>query len=1352
MIFIKQLSDFFANIDSFLISHPIVTRYPSYLHTALTVQERKSIMMKTKRFLVKSLATMLAFLFVVSGMTFPSLAASESTEPTGGDLGDKLVAINVAIHGQVSLLFYFKNLDNVSYFKVVAPSRSGVSETKEVPKSSLKYDSTKDRYLLEVSVAAAQQTDTISVQAFDENGNGGKVRSYSVRDYADMVFALAEKSPDKYYYACEALKAMLNYGAMAQKHFAYNTENLANEGLYADGTNPVNGMNASNMYILPDWFSTLNVQGSVGFALASCVLDGKVSLRIYPSYSGDFANLSVRVGYDKENLVSDQLYLDENGWYIAVNGVSAKNFDHLYFVEITDTANNNTVTTGSYSVLNYVQGLYDANPELAASMYMYFVWVSAYVKSAEDPSTATQNLVNPACTHTRTHIDLKGIPGETCSDCGYFFAGFKILGSDTDAACPTKNHNVEAYWTGRDAIHYNVSEYENVSRDGIRFNNTIKSLTLSNFWNSEETDASFNRFSLSYYSSEPVKITLNYTLGGSKKSSDYYLEAGEQTFNAVLPEFLDNGKASFFDSIVVESCKPDAEVAFVLFDYVLETIAVPSSTVSIEGGIHNLSIDLSNGGAITFLSRDDLGDALSFIKNVADTGFAQYEWQTKANTRLIDVQVTNAAVDHPTITNGTYTSVYVKYLIGDTETYFECTYYAVSDGGGMNFIQADNRQIDFSGIDGEFDVHSLPTLHTVTYMSDLYAYDGVNSWSGEAPSLYATSQSLHTHHFRSSSKESWCAWNGAGATIGIFVPNVDSFEAKLVGNTGDLNAQSTTDYGQVSMQKTMKTYAYEAVKYSYIIATGGDVNTVRLNFQASQGLVNNEDLDNDCVPTRIPDDNPDMTNVSFAHEQMGLLLRDASGAVVRYCPSNASAEIDVLGSNPSAYLDFTLYDHLDTYTTYSADDFVQLRLVYMVPEGNDVNCNIYLCSGGTETLVSTTTLAATGVYSTAVIDVSKVNAWTGNIDALKFEFTNTTEGSIFYLRGVQLLSEEKRVTGADFLTEVDAIDLLTPTFADMGFDDAKGAVALTPTNIETFFTVDYTKNGLQLDVSKYNTLKFTCMIPTSNALEMYHCDVYVTVADANGNETTKSIRCSTIMRDGNWHTVVVPLPAELTGTLTSIRLDYLDYGPDDTFANDVFYLYSFILSAKTLGEELASVDFTKRGSAGMIYSAGNNYDIWAGTFDYAYQLYEFLPTSGSSQAGIAFDETTGSLTLTATGTETETFDPYVAFSYIDAGLTAENYSGIRFKYKISEDCSPHQRIQIFTLAGSMAGYAAAASVMEYVTVDGEYHILEIDLSSLSASGYWNEAIKYVRLDFFFTFYSGEQNTMYITSVELIPAN
>lgn len=314
---------------------------------------------------------MLAFLFVVSGMTFPAFAATESTETTEGNLGDSLVALNVAIHGQVSLLFYFKNLDNVSYFKVVAPSRSGVSETKEVPKSSLKYDPTKDRYLLEVSIAAAQQTDTISVQAFDANNNGGKVRSYSVRNYADMVFALAEEEPDKYYYACEALKAMLNYGAMAQKYFGYNTENLANDGLYADGTNPVDGFTTANMINKKNWSATPT--STISFQSAGCSLDGKVAIKIHMGYTGN-GTLKLTLGDGQGFEIEDIFYNDNDGCgdYALINGIPATKFDNLYTIEVTD---GKETATGCFSVLNYADLSFAANPDLSAALYLYYVWV-----------------------------------------------------------------------------------------------------------------------------------------------------------------------------------------------------------------------------------------------------------------------------------------------------------------------------------------------------------------------------------------------------------------------------------------------------------------------------------------------------------------------------------------------------------------------------------------------------------------------------------------------------------------------------------------------------------------------------------------------------------------------------------------------------------------------------------------------------------------------------------------------------------------------------------------------------------------------------------------------------------------
>lgn len=1373
---------------------------------------KDSSMMKTKQSLIKLLAATLAFLFVISGMTFPTFAADTSTE-TQSDLGDRLVAMNVAASGQVSLMLYFTDLDHVDYFKVTLPERDGKSETKTVYKNQLTIDG-KGRYLLKVAVPAAQQTETIKVQPckVEDDGSvkGGKIRSYSIRDYANMVFALAEKDPDTYYLVCQALKAMLNYGAMAQLEFNHLPEQLANTGLYEDGSNPAYGFTSDHLYNINTW---VEPESSTNIKIVStaCSLEETISIKIYINYTGS-GTLTLTLGDGQGTTIVDEFYEDADGKYALINGIPATWFNNLYTIKITD---GKETASCKFSVLNYAQlaleKLEDSDTtndvisaDLAGAMYQYYQWASAYVAGKTD------GLVDPNCGHIghiRRHVELKGTPGETCSDCGYFFARFNILSSDSAESCPTKDHNVEAYWYDRKAIHYNASNVDSYGSDGIRFNYTDgpSSLELSGFWNPDELDESFNRFSLSYYSSEPVEITLKYN--DSQDSAVYYLEKGEQTFSAVLPEFLDSKKASSFDSIVVKSCESDTEVSFVLYDYVLETLDLSTPTtlsaasVSLAGSsiltmdgdasfTQKLSIDLAYGGAITWLSHIYVGKDYSFVKNVKESQLAQYDWQTDKGTRLVDVQI----LDIPSKYNhmagfsaDKYPAIYVKYLIGENEeetaTYFECTYSVVYNDGGISVLQVDTRQIDFSGDEGEFTTHSLPDLHTIAFSYHLYAADGGNEdWGTGALTPYETTTDPITYHFRSSTKEAWCAWvsdeiSGVYPAIGIFVPNVDSFEAQLGAKTGletmtDYNSKE--NYARLAMQKTMKTYSYEAIEYSYLIAISHSVDHIRDEFGVLSGFAQNEDLNNDCVPTRIPDEEPDMTNISFAHEQMGLLLRDANNSIVRYCPSNASAGIEVTGSAHSVKLDFTLYDHLKTTEEekiFLADEFVQLRLTYMVPEGDaaavdgKVNCKIYLCTGTTETLISTEALDADGIYSTAVIDVS---GFTGDIDALKFVFPDATDGTI-YLRGVQLLTEEKRVTGADYIAEVDATTFLTVT--NTGTNKYENdSIKLVPSTVDPYFTVYYNKNGLNLTASNYKTLKFTYMMPTTNTREAYNCDV--TITTSNGEEA--KIRCTATASDGNWHTVMVALP-ELTGTLVSIKLEYLDYNSNDnTYTNDAFYLYSFILSAKTIGEELASVDFTKKGSAYIQYSVAGElkgydeegnliYDLTADSFTHAYSLNDFIGSINVDQTGVAFDETSGSLTLTAQDGGTVDFDPYIFFRFDELNVSTDDYSGIRIKYKIPEGSSANQTAQLFIDTDGMEsnfdleGWKEVASIFDRLVVDGEYHYLEFDFSKLIEDGYWEEDywsgnIENIRLDYIITYYPGEANTMYITAVELIPAS
>ena len=155
-----------------------------------------------------------------------------------------LSAYNISLGGDISLNFRYKVVDADilasypdAYVEFLVPSPSGVKTTKVYLKDA-PIDS-EGRYIFSVEVAAAQLTDEITLyMVYDENTVGASFTT-SVREYADYVLANSETMEAGYPGVCELLRSMLNYGAYAQSYFGYNTENLANDGIYTDATNPV---------------------------------------------------------------------------------------------------------------------------------------------------------------------------------------------------------------------------------------------------------------------------------------------------------------------------------------------------------------------------------------------------------------------------------------------------------------------------------------------------------------------------------------------------------------------------------------------------------------------------------------------------------------------------------------------------------------------------------------------------------------------------------------------------------------------------------------------------------------------------------------------------------------------------------------------------------------------------------------------------------------------------------------------------------------------------------------------------------------------------------------------------------
>ena len=106
-------------------------------------------------------------------------------------------------------------------------------------------------------------------------------------------------------------------------------------------------------------------------------------------------------------------------------------------------------------------------------------------------------------------------------------------------------------------------------------------------------------------------------------------------------------------------------------------------------------------------------------------------------------------------------------------------------------------------------------------------------------------------------------------------------------------------------------------------------------------------------------------------------------------------------------------------------------------------------------------------------------------------------------------------------------------------------------------------------------------------------------------------------------------------------------------------------------------------------------------------------------------------------------DPYVSISYADL-LSADDYKKIKIEYMIPTDnSSGHYLCDVFFCAGDITGPTGDAFQRQDLILDGEYHILEIDLSD---KAYWKGSIHSIRFDFFDGCQAGD--IMYVKSVIL----
>ena len=589
---------------------------------------------------------------------------------------------------------------------------------------------------------------------------------------------------------------------------------------------------------------------------------------------------------------------------------------------------------------------------------------------------------------------------------------------------------------------YTATGYRSATADGFVINQNFE----AHLGSSAAANATFNRFSIAYYSTQPLKGVMTYVEDGFTKTDSFFLEAGEHSFSCVTRSYLAGEKSSRIVSMTFSTLN-GADAKFLLkglstYDYPVYGTA-SGDTYYISNSAYRLGIRLSWGGGINYLYDKRAASVIPGVENLinqADTGRLvqqSYYGAREGNGYVAgtyngspwtynpvqggDVYQNHSRIIDIVVSEG---SVYVKSQPQDwslnnklTPSYMENTYTLYSDR-----VQVDNRFVDFSGMTHPYSHQELPAFYTLSCFDRFNWYDGSQGWTGGALSYrddlkFWGDPAYHNDCMfpvKQSNTETWCAWTSSAKNygIGLYVPGVDTYLAGRYGYNGSTSALAgSTNYVAPLVMK--KLVSYKPIEYSYLVTTGS-VEQIRSTFAKYKDFAANQSLHLDYQSMRVADDTPstpstppsssaplvlDLTNpASVGSVTMG------NGTRISYNVSRTATELSVTGADPYVFL------HLPSAGSISTAGYEALVIEYVIPTDNSrssYNCDLFVCAGAVAVPDPNcrvrAALQADGQIHQLTINLSQLGYWTGNLNALRFDFFDVAGvGDRIYLRSVTL--------------------------------------------------------------------------------------------------------------------------------------------------------------------------------------------------------------------------------------------------------------------------------------------------------------------------------------------------------------
>ena len=253
---------------------------------------------------------------------------------------------------------YLQSTENYARITV-----AGEERVIPISEAEVKTVGEKTYYIFTAEVAAAQMTETISLQFFNSVGESSDVYRCTVQKYAQDLLA-----SDEYEDCHNLVKQLLDYGAKAQLYFGVNTENLANAGNEIE-----------NLREVPEQTEPMRVEGKVngiGFYGATLLFRNKIAVRYYFTAPDGAEYISFTVNGEK--CTAEQ----KNGmYYVECSDINPQQYSEM--ITVTASDGNETLYV-SYSPMNYIVRMNNGSAShdlqtLLEALYNYHLEAMAYL-------------------------------------------------------------------------------------------------------------------------------------------------------------------------------------------------------------------------------------------------------------------------------------------------------------------------------------------------------------------------------------------------------------------------------------------------------------------------------------------------------------------------------------------------------------------------------------------------------------------------------------------------------------------------------------------------------------------------------------------------------------------------------------------------------------------------------------------------------------------------------------------------------------------------------------------------------------------------------------------------------------